>query len=225
MRKTDELIATLSRKPPATSLAPTTTMVLGAAVAIIVALALSVAWLKPRADLTSALVAENGVFLLKLLFTLCVVLAALPIVRDLSVPGRRIGPWSALVAAPFVAILFLSLRELAGLPAREWSHHLDHASWLECLWQIPALAIPAFVILTFAVRYLAPTNLKRTGAHVGLMAGGIGAIGYAFHCHDDSVAFVAVSYTLAIAEMALIGALLGPLILRWNANSRTHDLP
>ena len=92
---------------------------------------------------------------------------------------------------------------------------------LECLWQIPALAIPAFVILTFAVRYLAPTNLIRTGAYMGLVAGGIGAIGYAFHCHDDSVAFVAVSYTLAIAEMTVVGALLGPRILRWTSHSRT----
>lgn len=221
MTKTDELIASLSRKPRAVSLAPTATMVLGAAIAIIVALALSIGWLKPRTDLTLALIVQNDVFLLKLVFTVCVVLAALPIVRDLSVPGRRIGLWSALVTAPFVVILVLALQELAGTPAREWSHHFEHASWLECLWQIPVLAFPAFVILTFAVRYLAPTNLVRTGAYVGLVAGGIGAIGYAFHCHDDSVAFVAVSYTFAIAEMTVVGALLGPRVLRWTSHSRT----
>lgn len=220
MRKTDELIATLSRKPRVTSLAPTMTMVVGAVAAIIIALALSVAWLKPRADLAPALITENHVLLLKLVFTICVVLAALPIVRDLSVPGRRIGLWSTLAAAPFVVILVLALRELAGVPVHQWSHHLEYTSWLECLWQIPALAIPAFVILAIGARHLAPTNLTQTGAYIGLAAGGIGAIGYAFHCDDDSIAFVAVFYTLAISEMTLIGALLGRRILRWTSHSR-----
>lgn len=212
---TDELIAKLSHHPRTKTLAPTATVVVGALLATVIALTLSVAWLKPRADFALPLVAHNYIFLLKLIFTICVVAAALPVVRDLSVPGRRIGLWSVLAAAPFVVILLLASAELARLPVRQWSHHLEYVSWLECLWQIPALAIPAFVILSICVRRLAPTNLTQTGAYIGLAAGGIGAVGYAFHCHDDSVAFVAVSYTLAIAEMTLVGALLGPHVLRW----------
>lgn len=80
---------------------------------------------------------------------------------------------------------------------------------------MPALALPAFVILTIAVRRLAPTNLIHAGAYVGLISGGVGGIGYALHCHDDSLAFVAVAYTLAISEMTILGALMGPRILHW----------
>jgi hypothetical protein len=219
--KTDELIDSLGRDPsPRARLAPTAAVMMAALGAIFVAMTLSIMWLRPRADLASALMAENHAFLLKLLFAVCVVVAALPIVRDLSVPGRRIGIWSILAAAPCVVIMILALRELAGLPVREWSHHVGHASWLECLWQIPALAIPAFVILVTTVRHLAPTNLMRTGAYIGFTAGGIGAVGYALHCHDDSIAFVAASYTFAILEMTLLGALLGPRMLRWRVASR-----
>ncbi len=215
MPKTDELIARLSREPRTKSLSPTPVVVIGTTLAVLLALTLSIEWLKPRADLAPALLAENHIFLLKLIFTVGVVVATLPIVRDLSVPGRRIGLWSALAAVPFLMVIVLALREFAAAPAGEWSHHLQHASWLECLWQIPVLAIPAFTILALSVRRLAPTELPRAGAYIGLAAGGIGAIGYAFHCPDDSMAIVAVFYTLAILEMTLLGALVGPPILRW----------
>ena len=178
-------------------------------------LTLSLTLLKTRDDLSATLAIYDYVFLLKLVFTFAVVASALPIVRDLSVPGRRVGWGSVLAAVPFAIVMVLALRELASLPVIEWPHHVGHASWLECLWQIPALAVPAFVILAVAVRRLAPTNLVRAGTYVGLLAGGIGALGYAFHCHDDEVAFVAFSYTSAILETALIGAFLGPRVLRW----------
>jgi hypothetical protein len=58
------------------------------------------------------------------------------------------------------------------------------------------------------------TNLTRTGAYVGLMAGGISAVDMP-HCHHDSVAFVGTEYTLALLETALVGALFGPRLLRW----------
>jgi hypothetical protein len=219
--KTDELIAVLSRSPHAASHGPTATVIVSAFAAVVIALFLSLVWLKPRPDLSAALIAHNHVFLLKLVFTVCIVLAVLPVVRTLSIPGRRTGPWSILAALPFIVILVPVLNELAGVSPHEWSHHVGRASWLDCLWKIPALAIPAFVILAFGARRLAPTDLVRAGAYIGLAAGGIGAIGYAFHCHDDSVAFVAMSYTLAILEMTLIGAVLGPRILRWTSHAKT----
>jgi hypothetical protein len=80
---------------------------------------------------------------------------------------------------------------------------------------VPLLSIPAFAILIILARRLAPTNLTRAGAYIGLMAGGFGAAGYALHCGEDSMLFVATAYTLAISEMAVLGALLGPRLLRW----------
>jgi hypothetical protein len=212
----DNLVATLSRHDPRPArFAPTTTILLAALLGLTLVLIASIAWLKLRPDFAAELAIYNRIFALKLIFTGSIVASILPIVRDLSIPGRRVKRSSMLAALPFVAIILLALRELATLPVTKWTHHVGDASWLDCLWQIPALSVPAFVILAVAMRRLAPTNLTRTGACVGLLAGGMGAVGYALHCHDDMVAFVAFSYTLAILEMTLLGAVLGQRILRW----------
>ena len=210
-----DLIASLGHHPPRRRF-PSPSTIVGAAalISLTLALALSIVWLKPRGDLGAPLVINNHIFLLKLVFTLSVVAAALPIVRDLSVPARRVGRESILVAIPFAVIIVLALREIGLHQVAEWPPHADHAV-LECLWQIPALAASALIILALAARRLAPTNLTRAGAYIGLLAGGIGAVGYALHCHNDSVAFVAIAYTVAMLQTTLLGAVLGPRILRW----------
>lgn len=216
---TDELIARLSRDSQQRPfVAPAVRVMIAVIAALIIALTLSLAWLTPRADLVSAMIGENHIFILKLAFPLGVVFATIPIVRDLSVPGRPVRLWSLLTAAPFLMVLTFALRELAEQPVSEWSHHVGFGSWVECLWQIPALAIPAFALLAIVVRRLAPTNLTMTGAYIGLAAGGIGAVGYTFHCDDDSIAFVAAFYSLAIFEMTILGVLLGPKVLRWTVS-------
>lgn len=88
--------------------------------------------------------------------------------------------------------------------------------WLECLLSIPIIATLPFAVLVFSVRRFAtPTDLTRTGAFVGLVAGGVSAMGYALHCMDDSLPFVALWYGGTIALCTLAGALLGPRLLRW----------
>jgi hypothetical protein len=87
--------------------------------------------------------------------------------------------------------------------------------WLECLLSIPLIAIVPFAILVWVVRKTAPTDLTRAGACVGLTAGAISATGYALHCIDDSLPFIALWYGGTIAFCALAGAKLGPRLLRW----------
>lgn len=213
---TDDLISDLGDHPPRkSSLSPNVTMIAAALASLGIALSLSLLWLKPRSDLGIPLIVHNHIFLLKLAFTAGVVAVALPVLRDLSIPGRRLGRASAFIGAPFAVMTALAaFRELAVHHDSEWPLYADH-TWLECLWQIPALAAPALIILVFAVRSLAPTNLTRAGAYVGLLAGGIGAVGYAFHCHHDSVVFVGITYTLAIVETVVLGAIIGSWLLRW----------
>lgn len=213
---TDDLINALSRRRTRHSrLTPGLTLMLSSALALLMVLVLSLVWLKPRADLAAGLAIHNYVFFLKLMFVASVIAGALAIIRDISVPGRPVGWASILTITPFAVIIILALQELSYVPVSQWSHHVGHASWVECLWQIPVLSIPAFVVITIALRHLAPTNLTQAGAYMGLFAGGVGAIGYALHCHNDAVAFVAISYTFAILEMILLGALVGPRILQW----------
>jgi hypothetical protein len=87
--------------------------------------------------------------------------------------------------------------------------------WLECLLFIPIIAVVPFAAIIWAVRRMAPTDLARTGAFAGLVAGGVSASAYSFHCTDDSLPFVALWYGGTIALCTFTGASLGPRLLRW----------
>jgi len=87
--------------------------------------------------------------------------------------------------------------------------------WALCLYCIPLFAVIPFAVLIWALRQGAPTNLSRTGAIAGLVAGALGAAAYALHCPDDSIPFIAVWYGVSIAACAFVGAQIGPRLLRW----------
>jgi hypothetical protein len=87
--------------------------------------------------------------------------------------------------------------------------------WQTCLLCIPLFAVIPFAALIRALRQGAPTNLIRTGAIAGLVAGALGATAYAFNCADDSLPFIAIWYGGSIALCTFIGAKLGPKLLRW----------
>jgi hypothetical protein len=120
-----------------------------------------------------------------------------------------------LIALPFIAITLLAIASLSLAPGSHWQHMISHEEWLECLVSIPLIAIVPFAVLVWAVRQAAPTNLVRTGALVGLVAGSISAMGYALHCMADSLPFIAIWYGGTIALCTLAGATLGPRLLRW----------
>jgi hypothetical protein len=77
------------------------------------------------------------------------------------------------------------------------------------------LLLRDFLSGAYTLRQGAPTNLTRTGAIAGLVAGALGATAYAFNCADDSLPFIAIWYGGSIALCTFIGARLGPKLLRW----------
>lgn len=105
---------------------------------------------------------------------------------------------------------------LAYAPSTHWEAMIVGDMWLECLVSIPIIAIVPFAVIVWTVRRLAaPTDLARTGAFAGLAAGGVSAMGYALHCMDDSLPFIALWYGGTIILCTVAGALLGPRLLRW----------
>jgi hypothetical protein len=116
---------------------------------------------------------------------------------------------------PFAAIVLLAAISLGLAPSSHWNRMVMGNEWLECLLSIPIIAIVPFAVIIAAVRRAAPTNLVRTGAFAGLIAGGVSAMAYALHCTDDSLPFVAVWYGGTIVLCTLAGAVLGPRLLRW----------
>jgi hypothetical protein len=212
--RTDELIAILStnvepvdRRRTVRTVA--TALATGAALAI--AAVLVVLGARPDLMQTSAFVYLG----LKLLFTTVVLAPASFYLIRLARPGGERNTPLLLVALPFVAIMILAAASLAFTPNAHWGRMVMGNQWLECLLSIPIIAIVPFAAIIWAVRQTAPTDLVRTGAFAGLVAGGLSASGYAFHCADDSVAFVALWYGGTIALCTLAGATLGPRLLRW----------
>jgi hypothetical protein len=88
-------------------------------------------------------------------------------------------------------------------------------SWASCPTNVLLLALPTLAGALWALRGLAPTRPRAAGLAAGLLAGGIGAFGYALSCTELSAAFVAVWYSLGIGLAGGLGALLGPWLLRW----------
>src|SRR5262249_12411534 len=130
-------------------------------------------------------------------------------------PGRDSRELLALMFLPFAAVVAAGLAAVVLRDPMAWPGVVFGMEWLTCLICIALFAIIPFEVLIWALRKGAPTNLHRTGAIAGLVAGSLGAAAYAFHCPGDSLPFVAIWYGGPIALYALIGALLGPRLLRW----------
>jgi len=212
--KTDDLVAVLS-----TNIEPVGRGLVGRTISIAVAggaavaLGLVFAVLGLRADLTT--IRATIFMLLKIAFALAVIGVAMRYLLRLARPGAERGLSPLTIAVPFAAIALLGAISLGFAPSSHWNRMILGDEWLECLLSIPIIATVPFAVIIFAVRRAAPTDLVRTGAVAGLVAGGVSAVAYALHCTDDSLPFVAVWFGGTIVLCTLAGAALGPRLLRW----------
>ena len=78
-----------------------------------------------------------------------------------------------------------------------------------------ALSLPALAGMLWAVQGWRRPVCAYAGFASGLLAGSLGALGYALACPEVSPTFVAVWYTLGILLSGGLGAWLGPRVLRW----------
>ena len=212
--KTDDLVALLSTNPePVDRRLVGRTLHVALAAGTAVALGITLVGLGARTDLMTA--RALTFLLLKLAFTVGIVGVASIYLTRLSRPGGDQRTSSISAAMPFAAIVLLAVISLGFAPSSHWNKMVMGDEWLECLLSIPIIAIVPFAVIIAAVRRAAPTNLARTGAVAGLVAGGVSAMAYALHCTDDSLPFVAVWYGGTIVLCTLAGAALGPRLLRW----------
>jgi len=212
--KTEELIDLLS-----TNIEPVDTqkVVRGLRIAIVAGLVLAVltciVTLGIRPDLNSTRV--FGFLLVKIGFGAVVTALGWHLLLKHARPGGENQSRIFLTAVPFAALMVLAGANLISVPASHWGHMIIGERWLGCLLSIPIIAVVPFAIIMWAVQMAAPTNLLRTGALAGLVAGGISAAAYALHCPEDSLAFVALWYGGTILLCTLAGAVLGPRLLHW----------
>ena len=156
-----------------------------------------------------------GFLALKLLFMLSVVGTGIALLMKLIRPGQEARKLFRFLFLPFLVAGFVGIVALALQSSSAWDRMILGTEWVTCLFCIPLFAIVPFALLIWALRRGAPTNLERTGAIAGLVAGALGASAYAFHCPDDSLPFMAIWYGAMVLLCAWIGARLGPWLLRW----------
>lgn len=182
-------------------------------IAAVIAASVFFVTIGPRPDIGHS--AQTVRFLFKFIFTAVLAISAFFLVRALSTPGtpaRRAAPW--LAAAPLLMLAAVVL-ELLAVPAQDWGVRLVGHNAIACMGLIPLIGIGPLAVFLAVLRYGAPTRPMLAGAVAGLLAGGLAATFYAAHCTDDSPFFVATWYTIAIAGLALLGALGGKLFVRW----------
>ena len=151
----------------------------------------------------------------KLAYVVSMLLAAAWFADRVSRPGTpwRRATWNVLAVVLVMSVLAAAVWAMA--PGTERLSLLLGRSWASCPWRVAALSAPALAAVLWAMRGLAPTQLRVAGFAAGLLAGSLGALGYALYCPELSPLFVLVWYTLGILIPAGLGARLGPWLLRW----------
>jgi hypothetical protein len=133
----------------------------------------------------------------------------------LARPAASTDAPRGMTLAVFGAMAALGAAALWAEPAELRLTALLGQSWKSCPFSVLALSLPALAAALWALRDLAPTRPRMAGAAAGLLAGSLGAIGYALHCPEAAIAFVAAWYTAGIVLTGALGAALGPRVLRW----------
>ncbi len=209
--KTDDLIAALAADTlPQPTVAQRLARSFPAALAVCVAV--FVVFWGTRPDLAAALASAS---VLKTLVPALLVVLAGAGVLALAHPGmrtdRRLGLIGLFVAALAVALAAYLLRDgVAGVAMA-----LSKPSLATCLVSIPLLGLPLLAAILWSLSSGAVMRPRLTGAVAGLMAGGASASVYSAYCDTDMVLYVILAYGTAILSLAVIGALVGPRVLRW----------
>jgi hypothetical protein len=166
-----------------------------------------------RRDLAE--VAVTPIFWAKIALPLCVMIGSLWMSTRLARPGVRTGGSSWLIAAPVAAVWLAGAYVLMAAPGEARLALVLGQTWRVCPFNIAMLSIPGFITVFWALKGLAPTRLALTGAAGGLLAGSTATLAYCLHCPEMGIPFWGVWYVLGTLLPAVVGAVLGPRLLRW----------
>jgi hypothetical protein len=211
--KTDDLITLLSNvHAPVDRRRLDRALIATVALGLVAVLALVLMTIGPRQDLAQA--ALLPFVTVKHALTLALVAAAALAYREMLRPTgvRQRALLPLLVVA---AMGLLAAAQLAVSPVGQWSALVFGQHWLACLVFVPIYAVLPFAAMVWLARQGAPVDLTAAGATAGFLSGALSAAGYAIHCTDDTAPFLFVWYGLAILAVTLVGAVLGPRLMRW----------
>ncbi|MBB3196487.1 DUF1109 domain-containing protein [Roseateles terrae] len=212
--KTDDLVAMLAAEAGAADRsAPPRRYAAAMLISLLGATALMLVLLGLRADL--AAVAITPRFWLKVAFPALLAIGAGQMMLRLARPGLPLGRGWLFIVAPLAALWLGAIGTLVLSPVDQWQALLLGLSWRSCPFNIAVLSAPGFLALFWAVRGMAPTRLRLTGAVIGLLAGASATTVYCLHCPEMQLPFWAIWYVAGLLIPTGLGALMGPKWLRW----------
>jgi len=212
--KTDDLVAMLATgAAPAPRRAAGRRLALAVLAGVPLSFAILLAEYGVRRDLVQAMFWP--MFWVKVLFPLCIAAAAFVTVQRLARPGVPVRRAWIGIAVPVLVVWVLAAMSWFNAPPEERMPLLMGESWRTCAVSIGLMALPVFAAALVALKGLAPTRPALAGAAAGGLAGGVGAAVYALHCMELTAPFLAVWYISGIAVPVVLGAVLGPRLLRW----------
>ena len=211
--RTDDLIAQLSGNLEPVKSGAVARLLTGAVVAGIAGSVLvMMGMIGPRHDLTTAM-SHSGMWT-KLAYTFAIAVFGLWLVERAGRPGADMTRPALALILPLLAIILLAGLQMSA-PGADMPRLVMGRSSRVCALLVTLTALPSLAAAFWALRKLAPTRLTLAGAGAGLFAGAAGAFVYCFHCNEEAAPFIAIWYTLGIAAVTAIGALLGRPLLRW----------
>jgi len=211
--KTDALIRTLAEdgatRRPSLARRLTLALLIGGSLAA----GLFATTLGVRPDIGAAL--HTWPFVFKIALALLAYALALWACARLASPQVGVRDTLAgLIAAPVLLAAAVGY-ELLTVAPDAWLTRAVGSNARVCLVAIPLLSLAPLAGALAALRVGAPQSPSTAGAVTGLMAGTFAATLYAVHCPDDSALFVALWYSLAVAIVAVLGAIAGSRVLQW----------
>ena len=211
--KTDDLIAHLGADlVPAPHHYVGRVLAMGLGLGFLFSVILMLAAMGPRPDLAVAM--AGGAFWMKLAYTLSFAGLGLWMVERLGRSDASARKPALFLVVPVALLLAVAIVQLMA-PGVDRHHLVMGDSWKVCALDIVTISLPAFVAVFWALRKLAPTRLAWAGAGAGLLAGGVGASVYAFHCVEYTAPFILIWYSSGMAAASLLGAFISRWALRW----------
>lgn len=212
--KTDELIAMLATGAgPADTGAARRRFALALALGGACTLLLMAVLMGVRPDL--ARMALDPMFWAKLAYCAALAGAALALAARTARPGARAAGAAAMLAVPLLVMWLLAVAALGGAAVPEREALVFGTTWRACAFSIAFLSLPLFAGLLWAMKGLAPTRLALAGATAGFLSGAAAALIYSLHCPELGAPFLGIWYPLGMLIPAVVGAILGPRLLRW----------
>jgi len=166
-----------------------------------------------HADLQGLL--HSASFQFKNLWVLALALCSGGLLWRHARPAQRDGYGMHGIGLALLAMALMGAITLwqAEPPAR-WNL-LMGKSWWSCSLSIALISLPWLAVFLLYLRQMAPTHPTLSGASAGFLSGALATGLYTLHCSETSYAFFGVWYAAGMGLSSLIGAILGPRLLRW----------